>query len=110
MNLYYKYVIKLKKYNDFVDITVPTEGGQSKAVILQEQTGTSLVILINDEPHFIAPISEIEVYNKTIIAVNDEAPKQEDADKDPEKEEIPLSERVDEVAKIIKTKKKEDNK
>ena len=108
--LYTRYVVKLKKYQDLVEFMVP-DGIKSEAVTYQQlnaETGelnASLIILINGEVQFITPIVEIEVYQKSVVNVADEA-HEEDIDKDPEAEKVPLEERVDEVAKIIKGGKK----
>lgn len=110
--LYTRYVVKLKKYQDLVEFMVP-DGVKSEAVTYQQlnaETGelnASLIILINGEVQFITPIVEIEVYQKSVVNVADEA-HEEDTDKDPETEKIPWEERVDEVAKIIKGRKKNE--
>ena len=112
--LYTRYVVKLKKYQDLIEFMVPN-GVKSEAATYQQvnaETGeanASLIILINGEVQFIAPIVEIEVYQKSIVNVDDK-PHEEDTDKDPEAEKVPLEERVDEVAKIIKGGKKASDK
>lgn len=104
--LYTRYVVKLKKYRDLVEFMVP-DGVKSEAATYQQvnaETGemnASLIILINGEVQFIAPIVDIEVYQKSVVNIADEV-HEENTEKDPEAEKVPLEERVDEVAKIIK--------
>lgn len=112
--LYTRYVVKLKKYQDLVEFMVP-DGVKSEVAIYQElntetkEVAASLIILINNEVQFITPITEIEVYQKSVVNVADEA-HEEPVSTDPEKEEVPLEERNDKAAKIIKTKKEADHK
>ena len=108
--LYTRYVVKLKKYQDLIEFMVP-DGVKSEAVTYQQlnaETGelnASLIILINGEVQFITPIVEIDVYQKSVVNVADEV-HEEDTEKDPEMEGVPLSEQVDAIAKTLKGGKK----